>query len=273
MMECNQSQASRTDVQCPDSLAGREVALGEMGPGGGVRWPRVSADGLMAGGVAHELAQPLAVIMSYATACRNQLLAGEPSAERLKHDLDRIIAQTGRAQRVIDRVRHFMRRQQPPRHEIDLNETIRESLALFTSEMRQSRVEVKLKLGRNLPRVWGDGVQIQQVLANLIRNALEAMSQTGSSQHEIGIVSELCSPDFVRVELRDSGGGVPFDLVDRIFDQFFSAREDGMGLGLPISRSIIEAHGGRLWLEPDYIGGAVFRFTLPVARPAQGGTV
>jgi signal transduction histidine kinase len=177
--------------------------------------------------------------------------------------IERIISDSYRASAVISRIRSLVKKTPPRKDWIEVNEIIVEVLALARTEVRRNRVFLKSQLSNNLPLVFADRVQLQQVVLNLIVNGLEALSTLKASPRELLVSSEIDGSNKVVVAVRDSGEGLDSARVDRLFDAFFTTKADGMGMGLAISRSIIESHGGRLWASANVPRGAVFQFTLP----------
>lgn len=225
---------------------------------------RLSTVGEMAAGIAHELNQPLTAMANYAFIAQHTLDNGQsPDTDRLRSILEELSEQALRAGSVVSHLRDFVRKHNPQRTLVCLNDMVRESLALIGSELRLGGVQTQLQLAESLPRVHADAIQIQQVILNLLRNAIEAMTEIEPDTRLLTIET-AASGDCVAVAVSDSGVG--FAPGARLFDAFFTTKEHGMGLGLAISRSIVEDHGGRLWGEPRPSGGATFRFTLPGAR-------
>jgi len=163
---------------------------------------------------------------------------------------------------VIERIRALIKKVPAQKATLDINETILETISLTRSEMRQHGVLLKTELKDDLPRIWGDRVQLQQVILNLIMNAIEAMSEISEGSRELLIGSRIDLPDGVVVTVRDSGPGLNPESLDRLFDPFHTTKPAGMGMGLSICRSITEAHGGRLWATANTPRGAIFQFTL-----------
>jgi len=182
--------------------------------------------------------------------------------------LDNIAADGKRAREVIARIRALTKRQSPRKERLDVNQEALEVLALTERELRGHDIVLRTQLDRTLPRVAGDRVQLQQVLINLIMNAIEAMSGVPDRPRELTIVSGHDGPTAVRVEVRDSGTGLDPKDAGRVFEAFYTTKAEGIGIGLSISRSIVEAHGGRLWASSNAPHGAVFGFSLPVTDEA-----
>lgn len=210
--------------------------------------------------IAHEVNQPLAAIVANSNACHRWLLAEPPNLDRAKITAERIIRDANSAAEVVSRIRALFRQRVEPQSNTDLVNVIAEAVHLITEEAMRRRVRVELDIERALPNVVVDQVQIQQVLVNLIRNGMDAMDAAVRDRvvsvrvHRVG--------DFVATEVSDRGMGVAFP--ERIFEAFFTTKVNGMGMGLAICRSIIESHGGRLWVQNNEPSGAIFTFTLPI---------
>jgi two-component system, LuxR family, sensor kinase FixL len=229
---------------------------------------RLTAMGEMASALAHELNQPLAAITNYMKGSR-RLLAGshDPNIQKIEGALDRAAEQALRAGQIIRRLRDFVSRGESERRVESLAKLIEEAGALGLAGAREQSVQLRFNVNPLADLVLVDRVQIQQVLVNLFRNALEAMAQ--SPRRELVTTNRRVGDDMIEVEVSDSGTGFPDDVKPNLFQTFFTTKETGMGVGLSISRSIIEAHGGRMWAENNDAGGATFRFTLPAA-PVEG---
>jgi two-component system sensor kinase FixL len=232
---------------------------------------RLSVMGQMASTMAHELNQPLTAVMNYLEAARHLLEGGPQSAERIDGLISRAVAQAERAGDVIRRLRQFVRKGETERRCESLNKLVEEALALALVGARQSGVRVILDLAHGLPPVLVDGVQIQQVVLNLVRNAIEAMEAV--ERRELNIATRaIAGEETAEVRVADSGPGIASEIADRLFQPFVSTKKNGMGLGLSICREIIEAHQGRLGVGPAPSGGTVFWLTLPMppAEEAEG---
>lgn len=226
---------------------------------------RVSAMGEMATVLAHELNQPLAAIVNYAQGCIRRLHDGETNSSELRTALEHIVAQGHRSGEIIRRQRDFLRKGKPLRTRSDINYIVREAVELASLEARQKNVALRLELCDGLAPVLADAIQIEQVVLNLVHNAIEAIDAAGSPQREV-VIQTACDPkNGAEVTVRDSGPGLPAEQADLVFDAFFSTKPSGMGMGLSISRSIVEAHGDQLRALPS-AGGAVFRFALPTVE-------
>jgi C4-dicarboxylate-specific signal transduction histidine kinase len=220
----------------------------------------------MTASIAHEINQPIAAAITNANAGLRWLGAPQPDLDEVRQALGRIIRDGTRAGDVIGRIRALVKKMPPRREVLDLNEAIYEVVALTQAEMQRNGVRLQSRLADDLPRVSADRVQLQQVVINLIVNAIEAMAGAGSGSRELAILSGKCDTSDVFVEVRDTGPGLGPENLDRLFQSFYTTKPDGIGMGLAISRSIAEAHGGRLSAAPNQPRGAVFRLMLP----AQG---
>lgn len=230
---------------------------------------RVTTLGVLAASIAHEVNQPLGAMITSAAACRRWLAAQPPDMEKARSALQRIANDGRRAGQVVDRIRALVNRQAPRRTSVDLNEAILEVVALTRDEVRRNTILLETSLATDVPLIEGDRVQLQQVVLNLLVNAIEAMRGDGTRSRELAIESGRDGATAVTVEVRDSGPGVDPDRMDHLFEAFYTTKEEGIGMGLSISRSIIEAHGGRLWVSPNVPHGAAFRFSLPVKQPVS----
>jgi two-component system, LuxR family, sensor kinase FixL len=225
---------------------------------------RLSAMGEMASALAHELNQPLAAISNYMKGSRRLLTASsDPNRSKIENALDRAAEQALRAGQIIRRLRDFVSRGESEKRVESLSKLIEEAGALGLTGAREQGVKLRFGLDPEHDLVLVDRVQIQQVLVNLFRNALEAMAQT--PQRELTASNTKAADDMIEVEVSDTGSGFHDDVKSNLFQTFFTTKETGMGVGLSISRSIVEAHGGRMWAEANSSGGATFRFTLPAA--------
>ena len=228
------------------------------------RVTRVMTMGELTASIAHEVSQPLGAIVTSAGSCARWLAARPPQMDKARRALERIANDGRRAGAIIQRIRALMRRQAPRKGWLDVNETIREVIALAQYELRRNDIVLETRLGEGLPRVRGDRVQYQQVLLNLIVNAIEAMSEIRERRRELTIVSVADGPDGERIEVRDSGTGLDPGRTTHLFEPFYTTKSEGLGIGLSISRSIVEAHGGRLWAGANTPHGAVFCIWIPV---------
>ncbi len=225
---------------------------------------RMATTGEMASGLAHELNQPLCAIVNYTEACL-EMLGDNPAHAELRRAMVEVAKQSERAGEVIRRLRGFVRRGEPQRVAVDVNAAAREVLSMISADLRHQEIKVKLQLGKRLPAVLADTIQIQQVLVNLVRNAIEAMTETERGRRVLRIKTRRRGA-FIEVAVQDSGRGIDGVACERVFESFFTTKKHGLGMGLSISRSIIEMHDGRIWVTPNPKGGVTFQFVLPLAR-------
>jgi PAS domain S-box-containing protein len=236
------------------------------------RLNRVMLLGEMTASIAHEINQPIAAVITNANAGLRWLGAPQPDLDEVRQALGRIVRDGTRAGEVIGRIRALVKKLPPRRDFSDINEAISEVIALTQAEMQRNRVRLESRLADDLPLVSADRVQLQQVMINLIVNAIEAMGGMSGRLRELTIVSGRDDSKDVFVEVQDTGPGLSPEKLDRLFQSFYTTKPDGIGMGLAISRSIAEAHGGRLSAAPNKPRGAVFRFTLPVEEaPSRTG--
>jgi PAS domain S-box-containing protein len=226
---------------------------------------RVVVLGELSGAIAHELNQPLAAILANAQAARRWLARQPQAAAMLGDILDDIVAADQRAASVIRRLRTLFLQGEATLRPLDLNEVAREALVLAGSNLAGHQVELAAQLAPGLPLVHGDRVQLQQVLLNLLVNACDAMRVAAPGSRRLEIGSAAAPPSSVQLTVSDSGPGIAPELLEKVFDSFFTTKPHGLGLGLSVSRAIIVAHGGRIEAANNATGGAVFRITLPVA--------
>ncbi|PRY00194.1 ATP-binding sensor histidine kinase [Paraburkholderia sp. BL25I1N1] len=227
---------------------------------------RVATMGQLSASIAHEVKQPVTATIAYASAALRWLAARPPNLDEVREALKRIVADGGRANNIVDRTRAFFKKEPQRKDGLDINETILELIAFMRSEARKHGVELTAQLADGLPQIQGDRVQLQQVMLNLMINALEAMSATDVGERALLIRSGRSGADEVCVSVEDSGPGLDAEHLEGVFEAFFTTKPNGLGMGLPICRSIVESHGGRLWVTSNEAGGATFQFTLP----AQG---
>ena len=226
---------------------------------------RLLTMGELAASIAHEIKQPITAAQVSADTCRRWLERPAPDLEEVRAAAMRMAVEVKRASDIIDRVRSLYTRSAPRQDPVDLNDLILEMVALLAHEAAQRAVTIRTELEPPLPRVTGDRVQLQQVLLNLMLNAIDAMK---GAPGELLIKSEPGADGSVLVSVVDSGIGLPAEHADRIFDAFFTTKPQGTGMGLSISRAIIESHHGRLWARTNAASGATFQFTVPNERPA-----
>jgi PAS domain S-box-containing protein len=234
---------------------------------------RVTTMGELSASIAHEVNQPIAATVTNAQAALRWLRAHPPDLDEVRASLSRIVEDGNRAGNVIGGIRAFINKVPPRKDRFDLNEAILEMIALTRSEMLKHGISLQTELAPGLPRVEGDRTQLQQVILNLVVNAIEAMGGIDEGTREFRINTERAAAGGVLVTARDSGPGLDPENVERVFTAFYTTKPKGMGMGLAICRSMVEAHGGRMWASANEPRGAVFQFTLPLQRdesiPAQ----
>jgi PAS domain S-box-containing protein len=225
---------------------------------------RISMMGELTASLSHELKQPIAAAITDANTCLRWLKRDQPDVEEAREATMRIVKSGKRAAGIIDRLRSFYKKVSPPERElVDVNDVVREMLVLLHSEATQNSVSMRTELSSDLAKVRADRVQLQQVCMNLMLNAIEAMKDTGG---ELTIRSGQSDDGQLLISVSDTGMGLPAEQADQVFGAFFTTKPDGSGMGLTISRSIIESHGGRLWAGGNANRGATFYFTLPSER-------
>ena len=229
---------------------------------------RVATLGELTGSIAHEINQPLGAVVNNASACLRWLVA--QNLEEARQSAARVIADGHRASEIIGRIRALAKKAPPRRDWVDVNHTLREVLVLAHSEVQRHGVALHTELMGSLPVVWADRVQLQQVMLNLLMNAIEAVSGVGERPRELWVETARVESTEVLVTVRDSGSGLDATSLDRLFDAFYTTKPHGLGMGLAISRSIVESHGGRLWATGNTPHGAVFQFTLPIGSTRTG---
>jgi signal transduction histidine kinase len=232
---------------------------------------RITSLGVLTASIAHEVNQPLSGIITNAGTCLRMLAADPPNVDGARETARRTIRDGNRTAEVITRLRALYGKKDPTPESIDLNEATQAVLALSLSELQRSRVILQPELADDLPPVAGDRVQLQQVILNLIRNASDAMSAADDRPRQLLIRTERDEPDRVRLTVQDVGVGFDPRAADRLFESFYTTKNDGMGIGLSVSRSIIESHRGRLWATLNNGPGATFSFSIP--RAPEGATV
>ena len=230
---------------------------------------RVMTMGELAASIAHEINQPLAAVITNGSACMRWLARSQPDLEEARGTVQRIIRDGKRASEVIARIRALLKRTATSRLPLDINEVIQETMALAQNEARQRRVSLRTDFAANLPSVLGDRVQLQQVILNLMMNGIEAMSSVSDGSRQLLIKTQRDDSEQVLISVTDSGIGLDPKHAERFFEAFFTTKTEGMGMGLSISRSIIEAHGGRLWATPNAASGATFQFTVPMSPDVE----
>jgi PAS domain S-box-containing protein len=223
---------------------------------------RVATMGELTATLAHEVNQPIAAASINANVCLRLLRRDEPDIEEAGKAASRMVGDVNRAAEIITRVRQFFRKGSELREPVDLNELIRGMVGILRNEVTQHSIGVRTELTAGLPLVTADRVQLQQVLMNLMINGIDAMKDV-DGQRQLTLISEISDDKLVLVSVRDTGPGLPAERADKVFTAFFTTKSHGTGMGLSISRSIIESHGGRLWAGTHSESGANFQFTLP----------
>jgi signal transduction histidine kinase len=235
---------------------------------------RVATVSTLTASIAHEINQPLSGIITNAGTCLRMLAADPPDIDGARETARRTLRDGDRASEVITRLRALFSKKEFTLESLDLNDAIREVIALSSSDLQRHRVVLQSEFADDLPKVTGDRVQLQQVILNLVRNASDAMMDVDDRPRQLLVRTERANGDLVRVMVRDSGIGVDGQILDKLFDAFYTTKSGGMGIGLSVSRSIVERHHGRLWAEPNDGPGATFSFSIPlepIPGPMDGG--
>ena len=231
---------------------------------------RLVVMGELSAAIAHEVRQPLSAILINANAARLLLNSPHPPLNELREIIAEIRKDDLRADDVISRIRDFLHKRNPQMQSLDLNAAVSDVLRLVAGDARKRQVQIRTELTQGLPPVFGDRTQLQQVLLNLIVNGMDAMQNTPESSRRLVIQTKSTGSGGIEVAVEDGGRGIAPDDSRRLFEPFFTTREDGMGIGLSIAQSIIAAHHGRIWAENNSNGGATFRFSLPAAHDQHG---
>jgi PAS domain S-box-containing protein len=226
---------------------------------------RVTTLGELTASISHEVSQPLAAIVNAAAACRRWLDGGTPNLDEARSAVDWIVKESHRASDVIRRVRALANKTDLEKVPLDINDVVKEVIALVQRELDSHQVLSRIELAPGLPMILGDRVQLQQVIINLVMNGIEAMQSVSDRPRALVIRSQQDESHRVLVTVSDSGVGISAENADRLFNAFFTTKSNGMGMGLSICRSIVEAHGGRLWTTANAPRGATFQFTLPAS--------
>jgi PAS domain S-box-containing protein len=232
------------------------------------RATRIMTLGALTASIAHEVNQPLSGIVTNASTCLRMLAADPPNLDGARATAQRTLRDGSRASDVIQRLRSLFVHRQPRTEPIDLNDAAREVVSLSTSELQSARVLLRTQFDEGLPRVTGDRVQLQQVILNLVANATDAMKTVNDRPRELLIATARDGANCVRLSVRDAGTGIDAHSVEKLFDAFYTTKSNGMGVGLSISRSIIESHAGRLWAAVNDGPGATFSFSIPCESTA-----
>ena len=229
---------------------------------------RLNTIGEMATGLAHELNQPLCAVMNYANACLHAVRGGNANTDKLIENMEAVTKQTKRAGEIVNSIKDFVRKREPHQSTVDINELVKEMSEFIHVDIRQNKVNLNLTLAKELPPLLADPIQIEQVLLNLVLNGIEAMADVEMEKRQLTIQTQMGDDHCVEVAVSDTGKAVSAENLEKIFDSFFTTKPDGLGIGLSISRSIIDAHKGKLWAKANPDCGMTFRFTLPVAGSA-----
>lgn len=230
---------------------------------------RLSAMGQMTAAIAHELNQPLTAVLNYVNAARRMVAALEgPQVARVTDLIEKAATQTARAGQIIRQLRDFVEKRETARNKVSLNSVMEEAIGLAAVGSADANTKMIVELDRELPAVQIDKIQVQQVVINLVRNAVEAMQSV--DRRELTITTSADQENGVEVTISDTGPGLPPEVAARIFHPFVTTKEKGMGIGLSICQSIIEAHGGRIWATPNETGGVAFHFRLPATHAPDG---
>jgi PAS domain S-box-containing protein len=230
---------------------------------------RVTSLGALTASIAHEVNQPLAGIVTNASTCLRALSADLPNIDYAREAARRAIRDGNRASEVIARLRALFTKKEVTAESVDLNDAAREVIALCSDDLQRNRVILRREFANDLRPVTGDRIQLQQVILNLLRNASDAMSGVKDRPRELVIRTEKDEADCVRLTVQDTGPGITPQDRERLFDAFYTTKTDGMGMGLSVSRSIIESHSGRLWTAPNDGPGATFSFSIPCAAKSS----
>jgi PAS domain S-box-containing protein len=230
---------------------------------------RLSTLGEMTSGLAHELNQPLCAITTYAQTCLHVIQGDNCNPERVRYGLEQVVKQAELASAIFRRLRDFARKGEIRRESVCLATIVKEVMEFVSAEAHQKLVRLHRDVGTEIEHALADAIQIEQVLLNLVRNAMDAVADLEEARRQIFIDVEPGPEDWLTVEIRDLGRGCPTDMADRLFEPFVTSKPDGLGIGLSISQGIVEAHGGRLWLAENSDMGATFRFTLPTGLESR----
>jgi len=229
---------------------------------------RVTTMGELTASLAHEVNQPIAAAVTDANTCMRWLTRDHPDVEEARQAASRVIKDATRAAEIISRIRLLFKKGAPQQELVDVNEVIREMVVLLRNEASRYSISVRTELVADLPQVMGDRVQLQQVLMNLMNNGIDAMKDVAATR-ELALKSQRAGNGELMVSVSDTGVGLPPQQADQIFNAFFTTKVDGTGMGLRISRSIVESHGGRLWAANNSPRGASFHLTLPTKVEAH----
>jgi len=233
---------------------------------------RVSTMGELAASLAHEIKQPISAAMTDARTCSRWLTREHPDLAEAQTAASRVVKDVARASEIIGRVRSLFKKDSLQHEEVDINELIQEMIALLRGEASRHSISIHSDFSLDLPPIMADRVQLQQVLMNLMLNSIEAMKSM-NTPGKLTIKSQQDDSGQLLISVMDTGVGIPPEKTEQIFDAFFTSKPQGTGMGLPISRSIIVSHGGRLWAVSNPESGTTFHFTLPIQRKAQQAAI
>ena len=232
---------------------------------------RLSVMGEMASGLAHELNQPLTAINFYTKGCMRRLQQANGKQAELLDAMAKVSAEARRAGEIISWMRGFIQKAETRKTVVDVNSAIQEAIDLLGHELQSQGININFDLAISLPLALADKIQIQQIVLNLVRNSMESMNDNGHTRRDLTIRTSKPTDDTIEVSIQDSGHGVPAEVLENIFDSFFTTRTDGLGLGLSICRSLVEVHGGQLWVTAGAGTGATFHFTMPATTEVSDG--
>jgi len=227
-----------------------------------LRVARVTSLGELTAAIAHEVNQPLTGLVNSGNACLRWLAGDQPNLEAARQSVERMISSGKRAAEVVGRIRALAGKSPAVKDRININDTIAEVIALIGGEIERNRIPLQTRLSKDIPFVLGDRIQLQQVVLNLILNAVEAMSSVDQLSRNLSVTSAIDESNGVLVTVQDSGIGFDGTAPERLFEAFYTTKAHGMGMGLAVSRTIIRAHGGRLWATSNVPRGAIFQFSL-----------
>jgi signal transduction histidine kinase len=232
---------------------------------------RVLSMGELTASIAHEIKQPLTALVMNGHACIEWLSVNPPNLDKARTTAGKIIRDGTRAAAILSRIRALFNKELPAKDWLDINELIQELIVLVRDEAQKQHIPLRTELAMNLPKVRGDRVQLQQVVLNLIMNGMDAMASINGKQRELLVCSWQENSNEIGVKVADAGIGLAPETADKIFDPFFTTKPHGIGMGLSVSRSIIESHDGKLWATPRPQGGTIFQFTIPVHSKHSDG--
>ena len=255
-VQANSQRASSQGAAQQQNLLNKYLRLSHIG--------RINTMGEMASGLSHELNQPLTAIVAYVDACLELVESGRMTNQQLADVLRSVSSQAERAGQIIHRLRKMVKRNQPESSVRSINEAVREVATLMETVVHQSGITIELDLALDLPEIPIDFLQIQQVILHLVDNGCDAMQETSAERRRLVISTRRHSEFEIETTVCDQGRGLTDDAAIRLFEPFFSTKADGMGLGLSTSRTIIESHGGRIWITPNSSMGVTARFILPI---------